>query len=272
MTWFEAIIIAIVEGVTEYLPISSTAHMVFATALLGVEETDYMKMFTISIQLGAILSVVAAYRRKFFDRNNLFFYVKLCAAVMPALVLGLLFDSKIEAVLGNPTAIAAALIVGGVALLFVDRFFRNPSVASERDVSVKKAVAIGFWQCMAMMPGVSRSAASIIGGMQQGLTRKAAAEFSFFLAVPTMAAATCYSVFLKNWSLNGAPAKGYELIFQDGRSLTAFVLGSVIAFATAMAVIKAFIGLIERYGFRPWGWYRIAAGAALLAIFLTGAR
>ena len=170
-------------------------------------------MFQVSIQFGAILSIVVLYWRKFFNFTQWQFYLKLACAVVPALILGKLFDDKIEAVLGNQKAIAITLIVGGIVLLFVDNWFKNPSIHDEKQISVKKAVTIGFWQCLAMMPGTSRSAASIIGGMTQGLTRKAAAEFSFFLAVPTMLAVTVYSIFLKKWG--SAEEKGYELIMKN---------------------------------------------------------
>jgi len=265
MTIPEAIIIAIVEGLTEYLPVSSTAHMVFAAALLGMEEDEFLKMFQVSIQFGAILSIVVLYWRKFFDFTNLKFYLKLAFAVIPALALGYLFDDSIEAVLGNTIAIAVVLVLGGVILLFTDRWFKNPKIQDEKELSVKKAVIIGFWQCLAMMPGVSRSAASIIGGMSQGLSRKAAAEFSFFLAVPTMLAVAVYSVFVKTW---GNDMKGYEMIFQDQNHITLFILGNVIAFIVAMIAVKTFIAILARYGFKFWGWYRIIAGILLLAYFL----
>ena len=199
MSTLQAIIIAIIEGLTEYLPISSTAHMGFTAALMGMPDDEYLKMFQVSIQFGAILSIVVLYWRKFFDFSNWNFYFKLACAVIPALILGKLFDDKIEAVLGNQKAIAITLIVGGIILIFVDNWFKHPTIHNEKDITIKKAVTIGFWQCLAMMPGTSRSAASIIGGMTQGLTRKAAAEFSFFLAVPTMLAVTVYSIFLKKW-------------------------------------------------------------------------
>jgi undecaprenyl-diphosphatase len=182
------------------------------------------------------------------------------------LVLGKLFDDKIEAVLGNPIPIAVVLIIGGVVLLFIDRFFQNPIVLKEDDISIKKAVTIGFWQCLAMMPGTSRSAASIIGGMQQGLSRETAAEFSFFLAVPTMLAVTLYSVFLKTY--DATQMKGYELIMKSQENITMFILGNVIAFIVAILAIKFFIGIIKQYGFKPWGWYRIVMGSFLLFYFI----
>lgn len=268
MNLIEAIIIAIIEGLTEFLPISSTAHMGFTAALMGMEETEFLKMFQVSIQFGAILAVVAAYWKKFFDFSNLKFYYKLAFAVIPALALGYLFDDKIEAILGNQIAISSVLVLGGIVLLFSDSWFKNPKIDDEKDMSIKKAVIIGFWQCLAMMPGTSRSAASIIGGMTQGLTRKAAAEFSFFLAVPTMLAVTVYSVFVKTWgkeTLN--PMKGYEMILSSSENITAFVVGNIVAFVVALIAIKSFIGLLNKYGFKPWGWYRIIVGIGLLIYF-----
>jgi undecaprenyl-diphosphatase len=180
-------------------------------------------------------------------------------------VLGKLLDDKIEAVLGNPIPIAIVLILGGVVLLFVDSQFQNPTVVSEEEISIKKAVTIGFWQCLAMMPGTSRSAASIIGGMQQGLTRQTAAEFSFFLAVPTMMAVTLYSVFLKTYETTHL--KGYELILKSNENIKLFFIGNAIAFVVAILAIKLFIGIIKKYGFKPWGWYRIIVGVFLVLYF-----
>lgn len=265
MNTLQAIIIAIIEGLTEYLPISSTAHMGFTATLMGIPDDEYLKMFQVSIQFGAILSIVVLYWRKFFNFTQWQFYLKLACAVVPALILGKLFDDKIEAVLGNQKAIAITLIVGGIVLLFVDNWFKNPNIHDEKQISVKKAVTIGFWQCLAMMPGTSRSAASIIGGMTQGLTRKAAAEFSFFLAVPTMLAVTVYSIFLKKWGI--AEEKGYELIMKTDKSFWLFIIGNVIAFVVAMIAVKFFIHILTKFGFKVWGIYRIIIGTALLIYF-----
>ena len=265
MDIFQAIILAIIEGVTEYLPISSTGHMIFASSYFGIQNDDFVKLFQVSIQFGAILAVVALYWKKFFDFSKFNFYIKLACAVIPALVLGKLFDDKIEAVLGDPIPIAIVLIVGGIVLLFRDGRFQNPTVAAEEDITIKKAVTIGFWQCLAMMPGTSRSAASIIGGMQQGLTRQAAAEFSFFLAVPTMMAVTLYSVFLKTYE--STHLKGYELLLQSKDNMKLFLIGNVVAFIVAVLAIKFFIGIIKKYGFKPWGYYRIIMGIFLVIYF-----
>ena len=266
MDFFQAIILAIIEGLTELLPISSTAHMIFASSYYGIQEDDFVKLFQVSIQFGAILAVVVLYWKKFFDFKKFSFYIKLALAVIPALLLGLLFDDLIEGALEKPVPIAIVLIAGGVVLLFIDNFFKNPKVHTEEEITIKKAVTIGFWQCLAMMPGTSRAAASIIGGMQQGLTRQAAAEFSFFLAVPTMLAVTTYSLLLKSYDKSQG-MKGYEILMQDSDNLKMFALGNVIAFVVAIIAIKGFIGIIKKYGFRPWGWYRILAGALLLAYF-----
>lgn len=265
MDFIQSIILAIIEGLTEYLPISSTAHMIFASSYYGIQEDDFVKLFQVSIQFGAILAVVALYWKKFFNFSRLGFYVKLACAVVPALALGYIFDDMIDAALGDPIPIAIVLILGGIVLLFIDNFFKNPEIVKEEDITIKKAVTIGFWQCLAMMPGTSRAAASIIGGMQQKLTRETAAEFSFFLAVPTMAAVTVYSVFVKTYHQTGL--KGYELLTQNSENLKMFLVGNVIAFIVAIIAIKGFIGIIKKYGFQPWGWYRIIAGAALLAYF-----
>ncbi len=265
MDLLQAIIIAIIEGITEYLPVSSTGHMIFASSYFGIEKEEFVKLFQVSIQFGAILAVVVLYWKKFFDFSKLQFFIKLACAVVPALILGKLFDDKIEAVLEHPTPIAIVLIIGGIILLFVDRFFKNPTIHKEEDITIKKAVTIGFWQCLAMMPGTSRSAASIIGGMQQGLTRQAAAEFSFFLAVPTMLAVTCYSVFLKTYDKSGL--KGFELILKTEDNTKMFIIGNLVAFVVAVLAIKFFIEIIKKYGFKPWGWYRIIAGILLLAYF-----
>ena len=265
MTTFQAFILAIIEGLTEYLPISSTGHMIFASSYFGIQNDDFVKLFQVSIQFGAILAVVFLYWKKFFDFSKINFYIKLAIAVIPALVLGKLFDDKIEAVLGDPIPIAIVLILGGIVLLFIDRKFENPTVVAEEDISIKKAVAIGFWQCLAMMPGTSRSAASIIGGMQQGLTRQVAAEFSFFLAVPTMMAVTLYSVFLKTYETSHL--KGYELLLESKDNLKIFLIGNFIAFIVAVLAIKLFIGIIKKYGFKPWGYYRIIMGVFLVIYF-----
>ena len=257
MTLFESIIIAIVEGITEYLPVSSTGHMIIASSLLGIHKDEFTKLYEVAIQLGAILAVVVLYWKKFFDFSKWQFYVKLIIAVIPALILGKLFSDTIDAMLESPTTVAISLLLGGIILLFIDKVFINPTIEREEDITYKKAFVIGIWQCLAMIPGVSRSASSIIGGMQQKLTRKLAAEFSFYLAVPTMCAATGYKLM-----------QGYKTFTTDHIQL--LVIGNIVAFIVAIIAIKFFIGFLQKYGFRLFGWYRIAAGIILLILIWQG--
>ena len=262
MSIIHTIILAIVEGITEFLPISSTGHMIVASSLMGIEKEEFTKLFEIAIQLGAILSVVVLYWKKFFDFSRWQFYVKLIIAVIPALVLGALFSDKIDTLLESPTTVAIAFIAGGIILLFIDKVFTASSIDSDKDISYVKGFIIGIWQCLAMIPGVSRSAASIIGGMQQKLTRRLAAEFSFFLAVPTMAAATGYKL-LKAYKTNPEMLK-------DKNNLIALGIGNVIAFVVAMIAIKFFITYLQKHGFKMFGWYRIIAGIIILILIYTG--
>lgn len=266
MTWIEAIILGIVEGITEYLPVSSTGHMILTSYLMGIEDDPFTKMFEIAVQFGAILSVVVLYWKKFFDFSRINFYIKLFVAVIPALVLGFLFNDAIEELLESPVTVATMLIVGGVVLIFIDRAFKNPQITEENDITLKKGFMVGLWQCIAMIPGVSRSAASIIGGMQQKMTRKVAAEFSFFLAVPTMAAATGYSLVLKNWEVAGGEMKGYELLAESSENLINFGIGTVVSFVVAMIAIKTFISFLQKNGFKIFGYYRIIVGIIMLLV------
>lgn len=260
MNIIESIIIAIVEGITEYIPISSTGHMIITEKLLGVEENDFVKVFTVAIQLGAILSVLVLYRKKFFDLKNISFYLKLAIGVIPAIVLGFLFSKKIDALLDSSTTVALALLLGGILLLFIDNVFTQNKIHNEKELSFPKAFIIGCWQCLAMVPGVSRSAASIIGGMQQQLTRHAAAEFSFFLAVPTMLAASGYKLF-KYYRQNA----GFS-----NHELQLLAIGNLVAFIVALLAIKFFIGFLQKHGFKVWGIYRIILGVLLLALIYKG--
>lgn len=260
MTTAQNIIISIVEGLTEFLPVSSTGHMIITEKLLNITEDDFIKVFTVAIQLGAILAVVVLYWKKFFNFKNWQFYAKIAAGVVPALILGFLFSKKIDALLESSTTVAVSLLIGGIVLLFIDNAFKNPTVDKEEDVSFFKAVMIGIWQCIAMIPGVSRSAASIIGGMQQKLTRSAAAEFSFFLAVPTMLAATGYKLY-KYYKDHG----GFS-----SNEIKQLAIGNVVAFVVALLAIKFFIGFLKKHGFKVWGYYRIIVGIALLILIYTG--
>jgi len=262
MSIFDAIIIAIVEGLTEFLPLSSTGHMIIASSFLGIAKDDFTKLFEVAIQLGAILSVVVLYHKKFFPLNRWNFYLKLLVAVIPALGLGAIFSDKIDALLESPLTVAITMLAGGIILLFIDKLFQQPIIEKEEEVSFFRALLIGFWQCVAMIPGVSRSAASIIGGMQQKLTRNLAAEFSFFLAVPTMAAATGYKL-LKAW-------KETPEMLTNTDNLIALAVGNVVAFIVAMLAIKFFIGFLQKHGFRLFGWYRVIGGTILLVLVLTG--
>lgn len=275
MTIFQTVVIAIVEGLTEFLPVSSTGHMIIAQHLLGVESTEFVKAFTFIIQFGAILSVVLLYWKRFFRLNRtpapqgasvlsrflhrFDFYWKLLVAFIPAAVLGLLFSDKIDEMLESINVVAVMLVVGGIFMLFCDKIFNKGS--EETELTEKRAFCIGLFQCISMIPGVSRSMATIVGGMSQRLTRKAAAEFSFFLAVPTMFAATVY--------------KMYKL-FKDGGTaivmdnLSTLVIGNVVAFVVALLAIKFFISFVTKYGFAAFGWYRIVVGLIIIICTLCG--
>ena len=256
MNLLEAIIIAVVEGITEYLPVSSTGHMIIASSIMGIHTDEFTKLYEVAIQLGAILAVVVLYWKKFFDFTKWQFYVKLIVAVIPALLIGKFFSDEIDQLLESPVTVAISLLAGGIILLFIDRLFNHPTIDREEDISYKKAFFIGLWQCIAMIPGVSRSAASIIGGMQQKLTRKLAAEFSFYLAVPTMCAATGYKLI-----------QGYDTFTREHIKL--LLIGNIVAFLVAILAIKFFIGFLQKHGFRLFGWYRIIAGIVLFILIWT---
>ncbi|MBP3408149.1 MAG: undecaprenyl-diphosphate phosphatase [Bacteroidaceae bacterium] len=273
---FETIIIAIVEGLTEFLPVSSTGHMIITQNVLGVESTEFVKAFTFIIQFGAILSVVVLYWKRFFHLNHTpapegasalkrflhkyDFYWKLFVAFIPAAVLGLLFSDMIDAMLESVTVVATTLILGGIFMLFCDRIFNKGNDNTE--LTEKRAFWIGMFQCISMIPGVSRSMATIVGGMAQKLSRKKAAEFSFFLAVPTMFAATLF----KMLKLFMEPA-GMEIITNN---LGTLLIGNIVAFIVAMLAIKFFISFVTKYGFKAFGWYRIVLGGVILLLLLTG--
>ena len=276
MNLIETTIIAIVEGLTEFLPVSSTGHMIIAQNVLGIESTDFVKAFTVIIQFGAILSVVCLYWKRFFRLNatpapegagpvqrllhRYDFYWKLLVGFIPAAVLGLLLSDVIDSMLENVTVVAVMLVAGGIFMLWVDRLFNSPK--ADDNVSARRALFIGLFQCIAMIPGVSRSMATIVGGMANRLTRKAAAEFSFFLAVPTLFAATAY----KMLKLFMEP-DGLNLVADN---LTTLVVGNAVAFAVALLAIKFFISFVTRYGFRLFGYYRIVVGGAILILMALG--
>ena len=278
MSIIDAIIIAIVEGLTEFLPVSSTGHMIIAESLLGVESNEFVKAFTVIIQFGAILSVIVLYWKRFFRLNNNIpesaensllkktfyrfeFYWKLLAGFIPAAVLGLIFNDKIDELLEDVTVVAVMLVLGGILMLFVDKWFNRPE-EGEQNITYKNAFIIGVFQCIAMIPGVSRSMATIVGGMSRGLSRKNAAEFSFFLAVPTMAAATGYKLLKLLMS-----DTGFDLLQEN---IGVLIIGNVVAFVVALLAIKFFIGFVTKYGFKLFGWYRIIVGGIILALLLTG--
>jgi undecaprenyl-diphosphatase len=275
MNLLDTIIIAIIEGLTEFLPVSSTGHMIITQNILGVESTPFVKAFTFIIQFGAILSVVVLYWKRFFKLNQVpapegtgsfkrflhkyDFYWKLFVAFIPAAILGLLFNDAIDAMLESVTVVATTLILGGIFMLFSDKIFNKGSEKTE--LTEKRAFFIGLFQCISMIPGVSRSMATIVGGMSQGLTRKAAAEFSFFLAVPTMFGATLYKVYkiLKTG--------GVEMIVDN---MSTLIVGNAVAFIVAMLAIKGFIKYVQKYGFKAFGWYRIIVGGLILAMMAAG--
>lgn len=256
MSFLDAFFIALIEGITEFLPVSSTGHMMIATALLGVKATPFVKLFTVAIQLGAILSVVVMYFKRFFKSFR--FYIKLIVAFIPAAVAGILLGDFIDVALENVFGVAVALFAGGIILLFVDKWFASNSLDDEEDISFMRAFKIGVFQCIALFPGISRSGATIVGGMAQKLTRKNAAEFSFFLAVPTMFAATAKK--LLDFYKAGMTLNKEEI--------SLLVFGNVVAFIVAILAIKFFIGMLNKHGFRGFGWYRIVAGAVLIILFL----
>lgn len=273
MDILEAIIIAIVEGLTEFLPVSSTGHMIITEGLLGMQSTPFVKAFTVIIQFGAIFSVVCLYWRRFFYPETMKthgytwwqaiwrFYLRLIVGVIPAVVLGLAFNDFIESNLGNVMLVAVMLIVGGVFMLFCDRIFNKGTDATP--LTYKRSFVIGLVQCISMIPGVSRSMATIVGGMSQRLTRKAAAEFSFFLAVPTMLGATCLELYKMI-------SHGEGNILMEGNNLEILIIGSVVAFFVAIAAIKFFISYVTKYGFKMFGWYRIIVGGLIVALSLAG--
>ncbi|SFP53076.1 undecaprenyl-diphosphate phosphatase [Parafilimonas terrae] len=262
MTIFQAIIIAIIEGLTEFLPISSTAHMRFANPFLGIQPSPFVDMFEVVIQFAAILSVVVIFYKKFFDFKRTTFYLKLIIAVIPALIVGAILKDYIDTALDNLIFISCVMIGGGILLLFIDKLFKRNNIDDEREISLPKAFAIGCFQCLAiLLPGLSRSAATIVGGMQQKLTRTLAAEFSFFLAVPTMFAAS---------------VKSFWDVYKDhpdtlvSSNISVLVIGAVVSFIVALIAVKSFIGYLQKHGFKAFGVYRIILGVVILVLALKG--
>jgi len=255
MTWIEALILAIVEGLTEFLPVSSTGHMIITQGIMGMESTEFSKIFLIAIQFGTILSVVVLYWKRFFQSMS--FYYKLFVAFLPAAFFGLLLNDYIDALLESVYVVAVMLILGGIVLVFIDRWFKDTQDAEEKEMGYIDALKIGMFQVIAMIPGVSRSAATIIGGMSQKYSKKQAAEFSFFLAVPTMFAATAYKML-----------KGYEAINSDNIGILIF--GNVIGFLVAIVAIKSFISFLTKHGFAIFGYYRIVVGLLIIVLYYMG--
>ncbi len=256
MTWLQTILLAIVEGITEFIPVSSTGHMIITSTLLGINEQPFTKLFEVCIQFGAILSVVVLYWKKFFDFSRWQFYLKLFVAFVPAIIMGVLFSKKIDALLESSLTVGIMLLIGGIILLFIDNFFKFPSIQDDREINYKNAFVIGWFQTLAMIPGVSRSAAALIGGLQQKLTRKLAAEFSFFLAVPTMFAATVKKLY--DYHQEGFTLQGHDLLI--------LFTGNLIAFIVAMIAIRTFITYLQKHSLRMFGYYRIIAGIFIIAL------
>lgn len=255
MTYIEAFILAVIEGLTEFLPISSTGHMVIAEAFLHPADLEFTKLFTVTIQLGAILSVVVLYYKRFLQSIEI--YKKLIVAVIPVLILGFLLNKKIDSLLENAVCVAVTLTLGGIVLVMTDKWFKHVPEEGEKPFSIFNAIRIGLFQCIALIPGVSRSAATIIGGMTQGLSRKQAAEFSFLLAVPTMLAATGFKLLKNHDQINS-------------QNVSILLFGNVVAFIVAMFAIKGFISILTRYGFKWFGYYRILVGLILLGLYFSG--
>jgi undecaprenyl-diphosphatase len=261
-----AIILGIVEGVTEFLPVSSTGHLILASALLGY-NSEYWALFNIVIQLGAILAIVVLYWRTFwavlqgllrFDPTSVRFVRNLLVAFLPAAVIGLVLHKQIEKLLGSPLTVAIALIVGGIAIIGIERTVREGRIKGVAEIPLPKVIGIGFIQCLAMIPGVSRSGATILGALTLGVERRTAAEFSFFLAIPTMLGATVLELVTKRHELMAANSVGFGLI----------AVGFVVAFVVALLVVRWFVGLVGKTGFSPFGWYRIAVGTLALVFLL----
>jgi undecaprenyl-diphosphatase len=260
------VLLGIVEGLTEFLPVSSTGHLILATKLLGYDAAKW-EVFNIVIQLGAILAVVVLYWRTFWavlhglarrDPNSVRFVRNILVAFVPAAVIGLALHKKIEALLSNAEVVAVALILGGVAILLIERFAKRQDVAGVADIPLPTTAGIGLIQCLAMVPGVSRSGATIMGALSLGVERRTAAEFSFFLAIPTMLGATVVEL-----------AKNRHELFAPGAvGLGTIGIGFVVAFLVAVAVIRGFVSIVARHGFAPFAWYRIVAGAAALVWLL----
>jgi len=260
MNFWEAILLAIVEGLTEFLPISSTGHLIIVSTFLDIASNDFVKFFNVNIQFGAILSVVVLYYKRFFKSFD--FYFKLVVGMLPAIVVGVLAGDYIDALLESVWVVSVALIVGGWVLVKIDEWLPASAANANKEVGFRESFIIGCFQCIAMIPGVSRSAATIIGGLAQRLSRITAAEFSFFLAVPTMFAASAYKLF-KDFYKSGA-------IVLSAQEWQLLLIGNVVAFIVAMIAVKTFITYVGKHGFKVFGYYRIFLGSILLILLLLG--
>lgn len=266
MTIFHAIVLAIIEGLTEFLPVSSTGHMIIGSSMMGIASDPFTKLFTVCIQFGAILSVVIIYWKKFIPTKNFAetfqFYKRLVIAFIPAAIAGLLLKKQINALLENVVVVAIALLVGGIIFILLDKWFASAEERGEEELkSDKKAFTIGCFQVLALVPGVSRSAATIIGGLTQKLNKKGAAEFSFFLAVPTMFAATVKDL-LDYYQDGGVGLNSNEIFL--------LVIGNVIAFFVALLAVRSFVSYLTKHGFKVFGYYRIIVGLAILILYGMG--
>lgn len=258
MSVLESIILAIIEGLTEFLPVSSTGHIIIGSSVMGIADDSFTKVFTVAIQFGAILSVIVLYWKKFLQSFE--FYFKLGVAFIPAALIGFLLNDYIDALLERIEVVGFMLIIGGVIFLFIDKIFEANEKNMDQRITYPVALKIGIFQCIAMIPGVSRSAATIIGGLTQKLNKKTAAEFSFFLAVPTMFAATAYKMLV---------------FYKDGPGFSAneinlLIIGNIVAFIVALIAIKSFISFLTKHGFKVFGYYRIVLGLVLLTLYYLG--
>jgi undecaprenyl-diphosphatase len=265
MSVIEAIILAIIEGITEFLPISSTGHMIIGSSVMGIASDPFTKMFTVAIQFGAILSVIVLYWKKFLPttgdlREAVNFYLKLLVAFIPAAIFGLLLSDLIDEMLERVDVVGYMLVIGGIFFLFVDNIFAKNESYPDQKVTYSSALKIGLFQTISMIPGVSRSAATIIGGLTQRLNKRTAAEFSFFLAVPTMFAATLYKMF-KFYKDGG---------YFGSNEITLLIVGNVVAFIVAILAIKSFISFLTKNGFKLFGYYRILVGMIILVLYYMG--
>lgn len=260
MSFIEAVILAVIQGITEFLPISSTGHMIIASTLMGISHNDFTKLFEVVIQLGSIISVLVLYWKRFLQSVN--FYLKLFVAFIPSAIIGAIFGKQIDSFLENAVIVGVSLFIGGIIFLYVDKMYKEKDTSEKKIPGYFASLIIGIFQCIALIPGVSRSAATIIGGLSQKLTRKTAAEFSFFLAVPTMFAASAKKMYDYYTSHSNVTFSSHEIQL--------LVVGNIVAFIVAILAIKTFIAFLTKHGFKIFGYYRIIAALVIFIIILTG--